>query len=650
MAKINYDFYDEKDYYSDGDIEDTILEYIKKYPNDYEKAFEKDASWPVVYHLSNARKNAISWYPFKKNCTILEVGAGMGAITDELCKHAKKVTSIELSKRRASAILMRNEDKDNLEIIVGNYNKIQFNEKYDYILLNGVLEYSALYIDSDNPYVDFINSLKKHLNKDGKILIAIENKFGLKYWCGADEDHTGKMFEGIRNYKESHNVKTFSKNELEVLAKTCGFNINYYYMFPDYKFPEIIYTDNSLNKDIYSNYTPYYCSKMSLLTLEKQLYKEIYNNKEIPFFANSYFIELSIEKTPIEVEYVKFNNYRSKEYNLSTYLKDNKFYKKKTHEEAQKQIDAILKIQKKLEKNKVELIHNNKEENEIYSLPAKGMNLSNYMTTLYKEKKYDEICIEFDKIYLYLKNHSGKKTKTKNNVLKKYHINTDKYNIDKLNFYTDGILDCILANIFVEEEKYILIDQEWYEQNVPIEYILYRAIINFTSGVYNDIYAILLKRYNLEEFRDLFNEMEDKIFKDVFSNTDKIMAKNYYANYKIIDNLELLKTNINMKYINEKEEYIDKLEKDINDLQKDIAIVKDDYKKIEDSRNLLQKNYENLENNYENLENSHHLLENNYENLQDNHRLLEINYRRMINSKGWKLLEKLRKIKRTFKK
>ena len=165
MAIINYDFYDEKDFYSDGNIENSILEYIKKYPDDYEKAFEEDSSWPVIYHLSNARKNVISWYPFKKDCTILEVGAGIGAITEELCKHAKKVTSIELSKTRANIILKRNEDKENLEIIVANYNKIEFNEKYDYIVLNGVLEYGEMYINSDNPYIDFINSLKKHLKK-----------------------------------------------------------------------------------------------------------------------------------------------------------------------------------------------------------------------------------------------------------------------------------------------------------------------------------------------------------------------------------------------------------------------------------------------------------------------------------------------------
>ena len=638
MAIINYDFYDEKDFYSDGniDIENSILEYIKKYPDDYEKAFEEDSSWPVIYHLSNARKNVISWYPFKKDCTILEVGAGIGAITDELCKHAKKVTSIELSKTRANIILKRNEDKENLEIIVANYNKIEFNEKYDYIVLNGVLEYGEMYINSDNPYIDFINSLKKHLKKDGKILIAIENKFGLKYWCGSDEDHTGKMFEGIKNYTESHKVKTFSKNELENLAKTCGFNTNFYYMFPDYKFPEIIYTDNSLSKNIYNKYTSYYRDEMALITTENKIYKEIYDNKQIPFFANSYFVELSLKETPIEIEYVKFNNYRNKEYNLYTCLKDNKYYKVKAFEEAQKQVDLILKIEEKFIKNGLNVIKSIKEEDKIYSVEANGTNMSNYITELYNEKKYDEICIEFDKLYSYLKNHSGKKTKTKNHIFKKYNINTEKYNINKLNFYEDGLIDCILSNIFINKGQYLLIDQEWYEENVPIEYILYRIIINFTHGIYNDIYDILMKKYELTEFRNLFEKLENTLFEDIYSDTFKIMNKNYYSNFKIINNLEMLKTDINIDYVNG-------LKMNINNLETDIS-------KIENKYQLLEKNHKELEDTYGKLEHTHGQLENNYNILEKNYKELEGNYVRIINSRGWKLLEKIRNLKRKFKK
>ncbi len=644
MATINYDFYDEKDVYTDGDIEDKIIEFIKRYPDDYEKAFEENPSWPVVYHLSNARKNIISWYPFKENASILEVGAGMGAITDELCKIAKSVTSIELSKKRASAIYERNKKKENLEIIVGNYNKIKFDKKYDYILLNGVLEYGSLYIESNNPYIDFINSLKSHLSENGKILIAIENKFGLKYWCGADEDHTARMFEGIKNYPNDIGIKTFSKNELENIAKECGLISYFYYVFPDYKFPELIYTDASLKKKVFNNYLPYYCSYMSLITYEQLLYKEIFKNNEIPFFANSYFIELSEKQESPEIEFVKFNNYRAKQYNLCTYLSRNKYYKKPLYDVSKYQIDNILKIQDIYLKNKIDIQKTFIQNNRIYTEEVKGISLISKLNHLYRMKDYDEIVKIFDELFEYLKKHSGILSRAKENIFDKLKINTKKYDLSKLNFYIDGLIDIIPQNIFINEDKYVIIDQEWYEENVPIEFIMYRAIINFTCGIYNDIYDILINHYKIRKYIKLFDKLESKLFANVYNKTHQIMSTNYYFNYRIINNFDIIKTDYDVDYINKQNMQIDKLNNEIVKLENDII----------NERANMQINYNKLSNDKIKLENDIVIeranMQNNYNKLENNYNELQNKHNAIINSKGWIFLEKLRRIKKIFKK
>ena len=141
--KINYDYYNGVDSYSEGDIEDEILRLLDKYGEDnYKEIFKESISWPVFYHISPIRKNIINWYPFKENAEVLEIGAGMGAVTGALCEKVRKVTSVELSKKRASSIISRCDKKyDNLELIIGNFNDIKFDRKYDYITLIGVLEY-----------------------------------------------------------------------------------------------------------------------------------------------------------------------------------------------------------------------------------------------------------------------------------------------------------------------------------------------------------------------------------------------------------------------------------------------------------------------------------------------------------------------------
>lgn len=75
--KYNFDFYNDKDTYSDGDIEETLLDYTLKYEDgEYDEVFKTDVRWPIFYHLSKIRQNIITWYPIDKNSEILEIGAG----------------------------------------------------------------------------------------------------------------------------------------------------------------------------------------------------------------------------------------------------------------------------------------------------------------------------------------------------------------------------------------------------------------------------------------------------------------------------------------------------------------------------------------------------------------------------------------------
>ena len=290
-AKFNLEFYSGTDYYSDGDIEDELLEIVKN-NNDYTDVLAKDNRWPILYHLSPIRQNIINWYPFKENASCLEIGGGCGAITGALCQSLEKVTVVELSKRRSSINLERHKHFDNLEIIVGNLNDIKFNEKFDYITLNGVLEYAGSFTKTDHPYKDFLENIKRYLKPDGKLIIAIENRYGLKYFAGAKEDHTGKEFDGLTGYPEISFVQTFGKKELENLLIESGYPIQeFYYPHPDYKMPMEIYSQNWLpNADTLLSPAPNFDSQRYELFNETSTYQGIIENGQYEFFANSFLV------------------------------------------------------------------------------------------------------------------------------------------------------------------------------------------------------------------------------------------------------------------------------------------------------------------------------------------------------------------------
>ena len=290
-ARLNLNYYSGQDYYSDGDIEDTLLDIVKKH-SDFNTILTNDNRWPILYHLSPIRENIINWYPFKKNTSCLEIGGGCGAITGALCKALHEVKVVELSLRRSSINYERHKSNDNLEIIVGNLNDIEFSQKFDYITLIGVLEYAGSFTDTKEPYKDFLIQIKKYLKPDGKLIIAIENRYGLKYFAGAREDHTGKFFDSITGYIDNSRVRTFGKAELESLLENSGFKKQaFYYPHPDYKMPLEIYSEGYLpQKDTMLSKSPNFDYDRYELISETETFKGIIENGLYEYFANSFLL------------------------------------------------------------------------------------------------------------------------------------------------------------------------------------------------------------------------------------------------------------------------------------------------------------------------------------------------------------------------
>lgn len=294
-VKIDDTLYSGKDLYSDGVVEDEILEIVKNQDkSEYEKTIMERQNWAILYHLSANRENIVDWMEEDKNAEILEVGSGCGAITGKLAEKFGVVTCIELSRKRSLINAYRNREKNNIEIKLGNYKDIsaKLTKQYDIITLIGVLEYASSYMETESPYEEFLLSLKAHLKPNGRILIAIENKFGLKYWAGCVEDHKGRLYEGLEGYTETTGVRTFSKKGLEKIIEACGCEVeNFYYPYPDYKFPKVIYSDLYLPKlgELNDNCNNFDADR--LLTFdESKVFDTVIEEGCFPEYANSFLV------------------------------------------------------------------------------------------------------------------------------------------------------------------------------------------------------------------------------------------------------------------------------------------------------------------------------------------------------------------------
>ena len=290
---LHLDFYTGEDQYSDGKIEKDLLDICREHR--IREALQQRTEWPLIYHLSSVRENLLEWSEFSSEGSLLEIGSGCGALTGLFCRKLKKVTGIELSKQRSVINAYKNGENGCADIYVGNFEQITMTEKYDYVTLIGVLEYAAAYISAgtnEDPYITLLKKVKDRLKTQGELILAIENKMGLKYWAGAAEDHTGVPYDGISDYAGIGHVRTFTRGELCSLLETCGYkDVVFYYPVPDYKLPLCIYSDGYLPKKGELRFMQTACMGDQYEMFDIHAASDMVCQEQLfPHFANSYLV------------------------------------------------------------------------------------------------------------------------------------------------------------------------------------------------------------------------------------------------------------------------------------------------------------------------------------------------------------------------
>jgi hypothetical protein len=268
----------------------------------------------------------------------------------------------------------------------------------------------------------------------------------------------------------------------------------------------------------------------------------------LDYFSNSYFIEISKNDINFcKAKFISFNNFRKKENKLITKIYDEYATKQNIFEEGRKHILNIQKYIDILKVNGINIIDEVKGDL-VYSKYQKLNNLNDILSEYILDNNIDEALNLINFWYDYIKskfsNFAIPNDKLKESVFEKYDIDISKEKNNKLTFLKYGFFDFIFENIFVKMndnkiDEMLVYDQEWCEENLPIEFILYRALNNLFY--YNNKIAKFLnldelyKKYNIEEYISEFKELENKIQESL---TDNEIVSAYQNTYCALTTLE----------------------------------------------------------------------------------------------------------------
>lgn len=290
-----------------------------KSDEELQKLMQESHSWTYMYHLAKGRTNLIEWLPENKEAKVLEIGAECGALTGMLARKYGAVVCLEVSQEKSEINQVRNGKLENVNFLTGRIEQVQESD-FNLIFLVGSLPLAESYVTTkDDAYRTLLENCRNLLKADGRMILALPNKLGLKYFAGCREDYFGAPFTGVEDYYYHKGMRTFGKNELTTLLKNAGFDrADWYYPYPDYRFMTSLYSDqyqpregelttNLVNYD-QERYVLFDEAKAFDTLIREDLYRE---------HANS-FLVITGKKPISDIVFSKYSAERDPQYALRT--------------------------------------------------------------------------------------------------------------------------------------------------------------------------------------------------------------------------------------------------------------------------------------------------------------------------------------------
>lgn len=221
----------------------------------------KKRGWKVS--LSRMNKDKADWIRGAGRFTIsvlaspkervLDSGCGWGGLSFWMAKEFGHVYALDVQLDGLQFINIRasQEGINNITTGQGSVFSLPFpNGFFDVVVLNGVLEWVGTFSEEHPPKVlqeMALNEVARVLQPKGTLFVAIENRFGLQYFLGYKEEHTGLRYisllprglaEVYHRYRKGTDfrVLTHSRSGLMKMLGRYGFSwTEWFSVFPSYR-------------------------------------------------------------------------------------------------------------------------------------------------------------------------------------------------------------------------------------------------------------------------------------------------------------------------------------------------------------------------------------------------------------------------------
>lgn len=425
------------------------------------------------------------WYPRDNNASTLFVLDDMNEASDEL-----KETIGD------SAIIVCSDS-------------IPENDAFDYVFCLGLPEKKC------NPSL-FIKSLMGCLKESGILLFPMNNRLGIRYFCGDRDPYTDRVFDGVENYvntvlpcNDDYIGRMYSRYEMEQMMKEAGVQKSKFYsVYSGLEMPLHIIADGYIPKeDLANRVLPAYHYPPTVFLEEERLYGSMAENGLFHAMANAYLIECGKEKSGLlDAWYVTASMERDRDRTYFTIINgDNTVTKRAVFQEGEKGLRELVSNQEMLSEKGLEVVPLSSGTREI-SMP--------YIDAPTGQKALQELLLKDRQLFFQTFDLFMEQIDKASEI-----IATDSMlgPISKVAF-----LDMVPLNSFYYNGRFVFFDQEFRQNDFPINVVKARALLTFFA-FHDELRFIekeLYERYGLWEKKGLYAEKEWEFLKELWSEDE----------------------------------------------------------------------------------------------------------------------------------
>lgn len=434
--------------------------------------------------IKEIRKGLLRWYCFKKGGKALYIGNAEDALAEYLEEYGLKVRCADV--------------QDTLSEDWTNWNE----RKYDYLVSVEDLEKCEYPAQTLALWI-------KLLKPDGHMILGMNNRLGLRYFCGDRDLYTGRSFDGIEDYQRAYAKKEdtfgghmYDRDTLKRLLQEAGWNkIRFFSVFSDLKNPSLIYVEDYLpNEDLANRVFPVYNHPDTVFLEEESLYDGLIRNGMFHQTANAYLIECTKEGDLSDVAHVTGSMERGRKDALLTVVhKAGMVEKRAVYLEGKKRLEELEEHGHHLKARGIKVVEGRISDGS-YQMPYIDAEVGQvYLRKLlFRDKeKFLETMDHFRDL-----------------ILQSSEIEKPDQGDGMGAVLRKGYLDLIPLNSFFMDGEFIFYDQEFCEEHYPANVIILRMVSSFYRGnlQLQKILPMqeLFQRYGLTKHLDHWYEMEWK--------------------------------------------------------------------------------------------------------------------------------------------